>query len=476
MKLRVQTVLFGVLTSSTAAMPLVLGMAACASDESSTVTSQDAMPSTTSDVASDGGPTLEASSDSRPPLDARAPFDAALEPVTCSGGPCAVELVAGDHHFCSRMSDGTVRCWGADDWGQLGRGESAEVPPEGAAIPASVGLTNVAQLSAAGDVTCALLANGSIECWGANLSGTLGVAIDPAISDFDRHPTPSPVDLGGAPAVRVDVGYGNVCALLGTGAMVCWGDTQSRKLARPDVEEGVVVGPGEAVLDATSFARTPGSSNTMFALTKSGSVVVWGAVAGDLGLLSGRLTSRSPESTPKPIDELSNVTSFAASSILSRRRVVPGSPRPVEVFYGHACAIANGEVFCWGRTFGGALCTGMPDNENLPQRAPIDSIEWPQEVAVGDDTTCVRMSDGTVQCCGDNVNGSLATPNVGESSAFFAPAMEISEHVVRIAASQSSYCALLQGGTVECWGSNAWGELGNGPDYVAHATPTKIGF
>lgn len=475
MKLRVHPLLFGIVTTSSAALPLMLAMAACSSDDESPATrAEDAgAERPTDDVVSDAGPSPEANSDATP-ADARAPFDGAAEPVTCAASPCAVELVAGDHHFCARMSDGTVRCWGADNWGQLGRGESGE-PPAGEAIVAAVGLANVAQVSAAGDTTCALLADGSVDCWGSNLSGALGLGVDPAVSDFDPHPTPSPVDLGGAAAARVDVGYGNTCALLGAGGLVCWGDAQSRKLARPDVEEGVV-GPGAADLDASRYARTVGSSNTMFALTTTGGVLVWGAVAGDLGLLSGRLTSRSPESTPKPIDELSSVTSFAASAILSRLWQVPGVPRPVEVFYGHACAIANGEVFCWGRTFGGALCTGMPDNENLPKRAPIDSNEWPQEVAVGDDTTCVRMSDGKVQCCGDNVNGALGTQAIGEASAFFSPATEISHRVVRIVASQSSYCVLVQGGTVECWGSNAWGELGNGPDYVAHATPTKIGF
>ncbi|AKV03976.1 hypothetical protein AKJ09_10639 [Labilithrix luteola] len=479
MKVRVQTILFGIVTSSTAAIPMVLGMAACAGDDERPTTYAEDATSEGTDVVSDAGPAPEASSDAKPAVDARAPFDGAAEPVTCTAGtasPCAVELVAGDHHFCARLSDATVRCWGADMFGQLGRGESGGPSPDAGAMPAVVGLTNVAQLSAAGDVTCALLDDGSIACWGANLAGTLGLAVDPAVADFDPHPTPAQVELGGATASRVDVGHGNVCALLTTGALVCWGDTQSRKLVRTGVDEGIIVGPGPAELDASGYTRTFGSSNTMFALGKSGGVFVWGAVAGDLGFLSGRLSSRSPESVPKPIDELSNVTSFAASPILFRQRTVPNHPRPVEVPYAHACAIANGEVFCWGRTFGGALCTGMPDNEALAKRAPIDSIEWPQQIAVGDDTTCVRMSDGQVQCCGDNVNGSLGTPNVGASSAFFAPATEVHEHVVHLAASQSSYCALVQGGTVECWGSNAWGELGSGPDYVAHATPTKITF
>ncbi|MDF2695715.1 MAG: hypothetical protein K0S65_4098, partial [Labilithrix sp.] len=437
--------------------------------------------------SSDASAPSEASADVRPPaIDARAPFDATAETVTCTANPCAVELVAGETHFCARMSGGTVRCWGDDYWGQLGRGEAGEEAPDPGSIPPVVGLSNAVQISAAGRLTCALLADGAVSCWGSNLFGELGLQVDPPAEDADRHPIPSPVALDGAIATRVDVGIDSACAVLTTGKLVCWGGTQQLKLARPDVwDRGpypVAVGPGNAEIDASTFTKTFGSSKTTLSLTTTGEVFSWGAISGADGIVSGRISSVSPSLTPKRIEELSSVTSVAVSPILQRQpsesdsNQRPGGPGTAIESYAHGCAISNGDVFCWGNSFYGALCTGLPDREPLPKRAPVSGPAWPQQIAVGDETTCVRMTDGTVQCCGENTHGALGTGSVDGFSAFFAPATAFKSHAVQVAASRASICALVQGGTVECWGSNASGELGRAPDHGAYGMPMKITF
>jgi alpha-tubulin suppressor-like RCC1 family protein len=72
----------------------------------------------------------------------------------------------------------------------------------------------------------------------------------------------------------------------------------------------------------------------------------------------------------------------------------------------------------------------------------------------------VRLTDGTVQCCRGDGRGRLGTSTVGLFSAFFTPATGFMGHAVHVAAGDGAVCALVQGGTVECWGSNAHGELG----------------
>ena len=474
MRARIRRFLLGASTTSAAATAVMMSVAACSSDDGAREPSG---PDAANDAADASSPPEE-SPDAKPDVDARAPFDAAAEPVTCTENPCAVELVAGERHFCARMNDGTVRCWGDDFWGQLGRGEADdETSPDGdaGAIPPVVGLTNAIQISAAGRATCALLADGAVQCWGSNLLGELGLSVEPPAEDADRHPIPSPVALDGASVTRVDVGIDSACALLTTGKLVCWGGTQYLKLARPDVYPIGDV-PGEAELDASAFRKTIISSNTTLALTTTGDVFSWGAVSGNDGLVSGRISSVSPSPTPKRLVELSKVTSVAVSPLLQRQPSDSNQrPGPLES-YGHGCAIANGEVFCWGKSFYGALCTGLPDREPLPKRALVAGLAWPQQIAVGDETTCVRMTDGTVQCCGENTHGALGTGSADGFSASFTAASAFKGRAVQVAASLASICALVQGGAVECWGSNASGELGLTPDHGAHPTPTKITF
>jgi alpha-tubulin suppressor-like RCC1 family protein len=417
--------------------------------------------------------------------DARGPFNPADEPVTCAGAVCATDLVAGDDHFCARMNDGTVRCWGADAFGALGgstASPSEDAGDGGALVIGAVpGLGGVTQISAGGATTCARLADGGVQCWGANQNGELGLAVDPPVSDGDLHSTPAPVALDEA-AVRVDVGHGSACALLSSGKLSCWGKDDQRQLARKG-DSNSLRGPGIAAVDPLTFARTLAGSFTNFGIDAVGQVFSWGALAGDEGVVSGRVASVSPDATPRRLESLSKVTSFAATQSIQPPwdppPWEPGEPPPDNTPpkpRAHACAIASGEVHCWGMSYTGALCTGLPDREQEPTHAPIIAKSWPQQLAVGDEITCARMTDGTVQCCGSNNKGRLGAGSDLVLTPFFQPVGKFTGHAVRVAASSGAVCALVQDGTVQCWGSNAKGELARSPDGEAHPSPSAIGF
>src|SRR5262245_40446583 len=83
-----------------------------------------------------------------------------------------VRLSAGSAHTCQVNEDGTVRCWGANDAGQLGNGTTNTGPTT---LPALVSnLTGAIAISVAGRHSCALLVGGTVKCWGANFFGQLG--------------------------------------------------------------------------------------------------------------------------------------------------------------------------------------------------------------------------------------------------------------------------------------------------------------
>ncbi len=400
--------------------------------------------------------------DAGPEPDARPPFDPKDEPVTCAGAPCAKDLVAGDEHFCALLEGGTVKCWGADTL---------------------AGLTGVTQISAAGKSTCVRFDDGGVSCWGRNDKGQLGLASDAGtpVFDEDPHPQPAPVALGklGA-AVRVDVGHGSACAVLASGKVACWGHDHRSQLSRvpfdPYELEPYRV-PGLAGIDPLVVARAVPGAATSIALTPNGEVWSWGALAGDDGVVSGRVSSVSPSREPARIASLAKVSSLAVSGTIQppppdEPGPVPEPPPP----RAHACAIADGQVHCWGQSQVGALCTGLPDKQQVPRFAPIASKHWPQQIAVADELTCVRMTDGEVQCCGKGASGQLGNGSASLYSAFFVPATELKSHAVKVATSNASVCALVQGGTVECWGSNEHGELGKKPDADPHPSPVKIAF
>ena len=139
---------------------------------------------------------------------------------------------------CAILDDGDVRCWGANDTGQLGLGTTVTVGDDetpGSMPPVDLGAGRTATAIAAGGFhTCAILDDGHVRCWGRNDQGQLGRGNTRTIGD-DEAPSGAGgnVDLGaGRTAVAIAAGDAHSCALLDDGAVRCWG-CQRLRSARP---------------------------------------------------------------------------------------------------------------------------------------------------------------------------------------------------------------------------------------------------
>ena len=87
-------------------------------------------------------------------------------------------MQAGKQHSCAVLSDGSIQCWGLNRYGQLGNGTT-----ENSSVPVTVkNINNATSVSLGERYTCALLSNGSIKCWGKNDNGLLGQG-----DDDNRH-------------------------------------------------------------------------------------------------------------------------------------------------------------------------------------------------------------------------------------------------------------------------------------------------
>jgi alpha-tubulin suppressor-like RCC1 family protein len=429
--------------------------------DASTETTEASLPPT-----DDGGGRIDAS-DAAEPRDAGIPFDGAGEAVVCATTPCVTQLAGGDTYFCALLSDGTVRCWGTDVRGSLGRPD-LDASADAAVLPAPVdGLEGVTQLSAR-QATCARLDGGAVRCWGSNSAGQLGIRTPPA-SDTLSHPIPTDVPLL-EPALRVDANDNNTCAVLESGKVECWGLTAYGLLAR--ITTGGVGGPDIATKIEPKVVKT----STGVALTEGAEVVTWAGVLGR----EVSIQPADPAFKPQTIPSLDNVHDLAGELAY-----VYSEAAAAWVPAGHTCAVAAGAVYCWGTTNTyGALCTGIPSPEPVPVNVsmPLEAGVFAQQITVSKRNTCVRLTDGSVRCCGVDDLGQLARGSIPDSGTtpvepVFTPATAITGHVVQVALGGDTACALLQGGSVECWGSNAYGQLGNGTrDSAPHPVPVRVQF
>lgn len=121
-------------------------------------------------------------------------------------------------HTCALVADGSVWCWGLGSSGELGNGSVA-----GSTVPTRVlGLPPASSVTTGWAHSCALTWDGAAYCWGLNLKGQLGDGT------FANRTTPVRVLVQGAgylkPAHAISAGGQHTCALLQGGGKACWGD------------------------------------------------------------------------------------------------------------------------------------------------------------------------------------------------------------------------------------------------------------
>jgi len=145
-------------------------------------------------------------------------------PAPVQGLGPVVDFAAGGYHACAMLADRTVRCWGRNVRGQVGDGTSNSPVTQPHIVS---GLNSAVTLSLGSYHSCALLQDATVQCWGDSDHGQIG-AQGLAFS-------PVPVTVSGiANAVRVGTGFQHSCAVLSDGTVRCWGNNAFGQLQRND--------------------------------------------------------------------------------------------------------------------------------------------------------------------------------------------------------------------------------------------------
>jgi alpha-tubulin suppressor-like RCC1 family protein len=168
------------------------------------------------------------------------------------------------------------------------------------------------------------------------------------------------------------------------------------------------------------------------------------------------------------------------SSQLSPVRVATGSVfSSLSAGQSHACGLeaATGRVLCWGSSGNGQLGLGDTSSQSTPQPVPLASAA--AVVAAGYDHTCAILDDGSLWCWGYNFEGAIGLDDPYNSPDVLSPQRVGVATWTAVAGGQGHTCAIQSSGQMWCWGRNTSGELGIGQAMTQAMmqirVPTQVG-
>lgn len=297
------------------------------------------------------------------------------------------DLAVADFAMCARKLDGSVWCWGMNDYGEFGTSTPSDcpgLPYACSTVPVLSPVSGTVSLAAGSHSLCAVdEIAGTVQCWGAG-------------------PT---VDASGYHVLSAAAGYFHTCVRFAPGPgqdparnVVCYGTDDSGELGTgaPGATGPVAAGvPG-------GFVELAAGDNSTCGMGAGGEVLCWGQnVYGALGQDPGDGTDL-PESCP-------------GDGACSRHPVqVPGLPPVAHIAarFEQACALTTtGQVYCWGtpsRTSpasAGACYPGNPSCSPVPALVP--GVEGAVQIALGYGHACALTAAEEVLCWGLDTHGQL---------------------------------------------------------------------
>ncbi len=334
-----------------------------------------------------------------------------------------IAIAGGGGHTLALKKDGTLWAWGQNWWGQLGVGDT-----DNHLTPVQVNnLTDIIDFSIGSQHTIALKNDGTVWTWGLNLHGELGVGT--------KTESSTPVQVQNLTnIIAIAVGSNHTVALKDDGTVWTWGYNMYGELGDGTQTESSTPVQVQNLTGITAIAA--GGEYTI-ALKNDGTVWAWGRNCyGQLG--DGSTIDRL---MPIQVTNLSDISDILAggSHVLVRKD--------------------DGSVWGWGWNSHGQLGDGTTTNRLIP--VPLQDMTDFTAFAAGNVHTAALKEDGSVWAWGYNNSGQLGNCAINDNC--LTPLQLGSfNNVTAIACGSSCSFAIKTGGTVWAWGSNGFGQLGDG--------------
>ena len=432
-------------------------------------------------------------------------------PVKVSLPAAATMVSVGNSHACAVVGDGDLYCWGYNFYKQSAPSSTATVnlpPTQVTGFPLST--PKVSAVAVGTNYTCAVVGEAAeLYCWGSNAAG-LG-------NGAATNNWPSPTGQRGVKLL--ESGQSHTCAVTGEG-LSCFGDGANGKLGYgtgASSSKPVAV-PAMAGKNVTAMSL---SSYNTCALTDTGTAWCWGYnINGQLG--DGTTTTSTAPlqvsglQSPGPVTSIASGTNFTVAAINGKvlpttypavkdasldgypvngwglntsyqlgtgTTVSASTPAPADwkpegpvsqVVAGglHACALVEGEVWCWGYGASYRLGNGTTASSGAPVKV---AGAWTGKVArlsTQSDFTCALTDAGEVWCWGQNVSGQLGQ---GNTTSYTLPVkVSLPAAATMVAAGSSHACAVVGDGDLYCWGNNSYKQSAPSSAATANLGPTQV--
>lgn len=297
----------------------------------------------------------------------------------------------------------------------------------------------ITKIVGGGSHSCALYSTGIVKCWGDDFYGQLG---DGGANSDQLSPT---LVAGITTAIDIAAGTNHTCAVLANGRAQCWGEDANGQLGN----DASLTDQGSPALVATvtDFIQIAAGGSLTCGLRATGVPVCWGADAeGGVGNNAGFVDM----TTPQTVNGLTNMTD-------------------ISVGRQHACGRRSDNTFrCWGSDSYGQLGNGGGTTNSGVPVTPAPGTATGS--AAGGDVSCSFISGGSVKCWGADDNGQLGD-SVALTSKTTPTTVGGLANVSAIALGAKHGCALTATSTVECWGDDFYGQLGDDVSTTDQPTP-----
>ncbi|MGB1461289.1 MAG: S8 family serine peptidase [Candidatus Thalassarchaeaceae archaeon] len=467
-------------------------------------------------------------------------------PVTVSlPGEKFLAVSAGSNHTCAVSDSWAVSCWGSNQNGQLGIGTTVS-----SNTPSTVTVGgSVVAVSAGGSHTCAILdgtSGGDVKCWGDNAFGQLGDGT--TTQQNDASTVTSPV----TGAITIDVGRSHTCIVDSSDSVHCWGGSDKGQVGDGSTSAGIS-SPTAITLGQNLGAISVASGKSYTCVVGSNDLPrCWGGVGsdaplgdeptefsgisrwsyigsserdwnnnGDLNIFEvGVMGDGDKDGFPSGSDSDDTNPTVAANCSpgnygrFACREATPGyyvsgsgntvmTPASPGHYVNSEGAISQtqcpigkfqeltGQTSCEDARPGyyvpglgaseGTPCPAGKYNDQYGMTSDL-ACQWAEaghsvpvltQVSSGAFHSCAILDDGSVSCWGENSNGQLGDGTRDSSLEPERASMPLGRKAIEISSGSYHTCTLLDDGSIRCWGDNAFGQLGDGTT-IERTTPVTV--